>query len=109
ATGWVLAASGSLTEAVDTVLTEAKVARDRNQPTHELACLQAAVQWGAQSGLHEIAVRARQLADELALPLADAVAAHAEALCKGDGEGLLSASEAYEAIGDRAAAADAAA
>lgn len=109
ATGWVLAANGSLTEAVDTVVAEAKVARDRNQPTHELACLQAALQWGAQNGLHEIVVRTRQLADELALPLADAVAAHAESLCKGDGEGLLAASEAYEAIGDRAAAADAAA
>jgi DNA-binding CsgD family transcriptional regulator len=109
ATGWTLAASGSLTEAVDTVLAEAKVARDRNQPTHEVACLQAAVQWGAQSGLDEIAVRARELADQLKLPIADAVALHAESLQAGNGEGLLAASDAYQALGDKATAADAAA
>jgi DNA-binding CsgD family transcriptional regulator len=41
--------------------------------------------------------------------LADAVAAHAESLLSGDGEGLLAASDAYQAIGDRCTAADAAA
>ena len=45
----------------------------------------------------------------LSLPLADAVASHAEALSAGDGEGLLAASAAYRGIGDRVAAADAAA
>jgi DNA-binding NarL/FixJ family response regulator len=45
----------------------------------------------------------------LSLPLADAVALHAETLLAGDGEGLLAASAAYRRIGDRAAAADAAA
>ena len=108
-TGWTLAAGGSITEAIDTVLAEAKVARDRQQPTHELACLQAAVQWGVADGLTDIALRTAELADTLALPLANAVAAHAESLQSRNGEELLEVSKAYEAIGDRCAAADAAA
>jgi DNA-binding NarL/FixJ family response regulator len=55
------------------------------------------------------ATRARELAEALSLPLADAVAAHAGALLAGDGEGLLAAAAQYRGIGDRAAAADAAA
>ncbi|HEY5842071.1 MAG TPA: LuxR C-terminal-related transcriptional regulator, partial [Mycobacterium sp.] len=109
ATGWAQAAAGRLTDAVDTVLTEAAVARDRHQPTHELVCLQAAIQWGAGDRLAEVAARARALAGELDLPLAETVAAHAESLNNGDGEGLLAAAEAYQAIGDRCTAADAAA
>ena len=109
ATGWAQAAAGTLTDAVDTVLTEAEVARDRHQPTHELVCLQAAIQWGAGDRLAEVAARARALAGELDLPLAETVAAHAESLNNGDGEGLLAAAEAYQAIGDRCTAADAAA
>jgi DNA-binding CsgD family transcriptional regulator len=109
ATGWTLAAGGSLGEAIDTVMAEAKVARDRNQPTHEVACMQAALQWGVVDGLDDVVTRTRELADQLKLPLADAVAAHAESLRARRGEGLLEASRAYEAIGDRCTAADAAA
>lgn len=109
ASGWTLAAGGRLAEAVDTVLTEAVAARERDQPTHELSCLQAALQWGAVDQLTDIASRTRALADELKLPLADAVAAHAEALLAGNGDALLAASRAYEAVGDRCTAADAAA
>ncbi|CAN5209983.1 LuxR family transcriptional regulator [soil metagenome] len=109
AAGWVLAANGSLAEATTTVLEEAKIARHRGQPTHELACLQAAAQWGVEDVLPQVAARARELAAELSLPVADAVARHAESLLAGDGEGLLEASEAYRSIGDRATAADAAA
>lgn len=105
ATGWALAASGSLTEAIATVQAGAAEARDRGQPTHELALLQAAAQWGDASG----ATRARELADLLALPLANAVAGHTESLPTGNGDGLLDASAKYRAIGDRATAADAAA
>jgi DNA-binding CsgD family transcriptional regulator len=105
ATGWAMAASGRLGEAVASVQQAARVARDRGQPTHELACIQAAAQWGDASQ----AARARELAEALSLPLADAVALHAEALLAGDGEGLLAAAAAYRTIGDRAAAADAAA
>jgi DNA-binding CsgD family transcriptional regulator len=107
ATGWAMAASGRLTEAVAVVHEAGRLARDRGQPTHELACIQAAAQWGDASQ----AARARELARELggvkSLPLADAVAVHAEALSAGDGEGLLAASAKYRGIGDRAAAADA--
>jgi len=105
ATGWSLAANGCVNEAITTVQSAAQQARKRNQPTHELACLQVAAQWGDASG----AGRAREIADELGLPLAKAVARHAESLASNDGDGLLEASNAYEAIGDRATAADVAA
>lgn len=105
ATGWTLAARGSLTEAVATVRAAAEDARDRRQPTHELACLQAAAQWGDASD----AARARALADMLSLPLASAVARHVESLQADDGEGLLAASVEYRAIGDCNTAADVAA
>jgi len=103
--GWAMAASGRLSEAVARAQEAARLARDRGQPTHELACIQAAAQWGDASG----AARAGELAEALSLPLANAIALHAKALLGGDGEGLLAASAAYRGIGDRAAAADAAA
>jgi len=105
ATGWSLAANGCLSEATAEVRSAAAQARQRDQPTHELACLQVAAQWGDASG----AVRARELADELDLPLAKAVARHTESLAANDGEGLLAASSDYRGIGDRATAADVAA
>jgi DNA-binding NarL/FixJ family response regulator len=105
AAGWAMAASGNLTEAVASVQRAARLARDRGQPTHELACIQAVAQWGDVSQ----AARARELADALSLPLADAVALHAETLLATDGEGLLTASASYRRMGDRVAAADAAA
>jgi DNA-binding CsgD family transcriptional regulator len=98
--GFLSEAVGS--EAITIAQTAAKEARERNQPTHEIACLQAAAQWGDGSG----AARARELADELDLPLAKAVAKHTESLAADDGDGLLAASAEYEAIGDRATAAD---
>ncbi|WP_077101151.1 helix-turn-helix transcriptional regulator [Mycobacterium terramassiliense] len=103
--GWAMAASGRLSEAVASARQAAQLARDRGQPTHELACIQAAAQWGDASQ----AARARELAKALSLPLADAVALHADSLLTGDGEGLLAASAAYRRIGDLAAAADTAA
>jgi DNA-binding CsgD family transcriptional regulator len=105
ATGWTLAAKGLLSDAVATAHEAGKEARERDQPTHELACLQAAAQWGDASEAN----RARELADALSLPLADTIALHAQSLLTGDGEGLLAASSGYRSIGDRAAAADAAA
>lgn len=105
ATGWALAASGALTDAITAAQAGATEARDRGQPTHELALLQAAVQWGDVSG----ATRARELADLLRLPIADAVAGHAEALLAGSGDGLLDAAAKYRAIGDLVTSADAAA
>lgn len=105
ATGWTLAAAGCLGEAIATVHGAAQDARDRHQPTHELACWQAAAQWGDARG----AGRTRELAGLLSLPLADVVARHSEALCAGDGEELLAASVCYRTIGDRVAAADTAA
>jgi DNA-binding NarL/FixJ family response regulator len=105
ASGWALAASGYLTDAISIVHAAGDDARTRNQPTHELACLQVAAQWGDISG----ARRARELADQLLLPIADAVAHHTETLLAQDGDGLLAASADYRALGDRATAADVAA
>jgi DNA-binding CsgD family transcriptional regulator len=105
ASGWSLAAGGSLGDATEVVRQAAEVANTRDQPTHELACLQAAIQWGDVSA----AGRARELADRLRLPLADTVALHGESLRDGNGEGLLTASGQYAALGDRCTAADAAA
>jgi DNA-binding NarL/FixJ family response regulator len=105
ASGWALAASGCLTEAISIAHAAGEDARNRNQPTYELVCVQVAAQWGDTSG----ATRARELADELAFPIADAVARHTESLLADDGEGLLAASADYRALGDRVAAADAAA
>ena len=105
ASGWALASGGYLTDAVAAVREAAMQARERGQPTHELICLQVAAQWGDAS----MAARARKLADELSLPLADVVARHTEALAAKDGEGLLDASNGYRALGDKATAADAAA
>ena len=78
-------------------------AGQREQPTHELLCLQTAAQWGDTTG----AARARELADTLKLPLAQTVAGHIEALAADDGNGLLTAAEEYRALGDRATATDA--
>ena len=103
--GWAMAASGRLGKAVASAQQAALLARERGQPTHELACIQAAAQWGDASQV----ARARELVEALSLPLADAVALHAQALLAGDGEGLLEASAKYREIGDRVAAADAAA
>ncbi|HZU48512.1 MAG TPA: AAA family ATPase [Mycobacterium sp.] len=105
ATGWTLAAKGLLSDAIAAAHGAGIEARQRGQPTHELACLQAAAQWGDASDVN----RASELADALSLPLAETVALHARSLLTGDGEGLLTASSGYRAIGDRAAAADAAA
>ena len=105
ASGWALAASGYLTDAISIVGAAGREARTRNQPTHELQCLQVAAQWGDTSG----AIRARELAGRLSLPIADAVARHTEALLANDGQALLAASADYRALGDRAASADVAA
>ncbi|MDT5092868.1 MAG: hypothetical protein QOH60_2231 [Mycobacterium sp.] len=105
AKGWALAAAGSLSEAVAVVAAAAQDARDRDQPTHELVCFQAAAQWGDGSG----AVRARELADALDLPFSDIIARYTESLKSADGEGLLAVANDYRALGDRATAADVAA
>jgi ATP/maltotriose-dependent transcriptional regulator MalT len=109
ASGWTLASGGRLAEAIGTVLAEGEIARDRGQSTHELSCLQAALQWGAVEELPHIVSRTTELAQQLRLPIADVVSAHARAVASGDGEALLAASQAYETLGDRCTAADVAA
>jgi tetratricopeptide (TPR) repeat protein len=62
ATGWAQAANGYLSDAVTTVLGAAELARERGQPTHELACVQAAVQWGDASMAKRARARWRRAA-----------------------------------------------
>jgi DNA-binding NarL/FixJ family response regulator len=107
ATAWTMAAGGEIGTAIDTALAEAQVARERGQPTHEVACIQTALQFGVTDGLDEIATRARELADELKLPVAEAVAMHAAGLLGKDGELLLEAARTYASFGDRCTEADA--
>ncbi|CRZ17045.1 LuxR C-terminal-related transcriptional regulator [Mycolicibacterium neworleansense] len=103
AKGWTLAAGGALTDAVELVRAAGRAAAQREQPTHELQCLQTAAQWGDTAGL----ARSRELADTLRLPLAQTVARHIEALVADDGDQLLAVAAEYRAIGDRATATDA--
>lgn len=76
-TGWSQIANGSVGEALATVRAAATEARERNQPTHELACCHAAAQWGDSS----FSGRARDLADRLALRWRSPVPSSASAGC----------------------------
>jgi DNA-binding CsgD family transcriptional regulator len=105
AEAWVHAASGLPKRATSIALEAAADMRSQNRPAREVLCLQAAVQFGDSTA----ADRLTDLSSEVQGPRVDAAAAHADALRKRDGGGLLTASSAYEAFGDRVAAADAAA
>ena len=104
--GWAMAASGHLSEAVASAQQAALLARERGQPTHELACIQAAAQWGDASQAAR-ARRAGRRRCRCRWPMPSRCMRRR--LSAGDGEGLLAASAKYREIGDRVAAADAAA
>lgn len=102
---WTEAAGGQVTIARETALAAADLARHQHRPAKEALCLQTATQFGDTSTADRLA----ELAIVVGGPRASAAAAHATALAADDGSGLLAASKAYEAFGDRVAAADAAA
>lgn len=102
---WIEAADGSVSTARQQAWAAADLLREQGRPIRELWCLQTATQFGDATTARRLA----QLTSEVQGPRVVAAAAHADALAKGDGGALLSASRLYEDFGDRLAASDAAA
>ncbi|HEX2287111.1 MAG TPA: helix-turn-helix transcriptional regulator, partial [Mycobacterium sp.] len=105
AEAWVDAGDGVPTTAARTVTVAAERARSFGRPAREVLCLQTAAQFGDSSGADRLA----ELSSIVQGPRVGVASSHCAALCHGDGDGLLAASRAYEAFGDRVAAVDAAA
>lgn len=105
ATAWAKAAAGQVSAALTTLSDAAVLMRKAGRPARELWCLQTATQFGDT----RTAARLAEIAEKVQGPRASTAAAHAAALTEGDGPKLLSASRAYEAFGDKLAAADSAA
>lgn len=105
ASAWVAAARGRTSEAIQLAERGAEFARAHHQNTREIRCLQAALQFGAKPDTARLA----QLADLVGDPRSILVARWAQALAANDGDGLLEISGDLETMGDRIAAADAAA
>lgn len=102
---WVAAAQGAVSEAVHLATTAAEKAVALGQSAYEVLALQTAVRLGDHTGADRLA----ELATQVDGPRAPAAAAHAAALAAHDGDALHAASHRLEQMGDRLAAADAAA
>ena len=105
AAAWVAAARGHTSQARDLSKEAAEFARTHRQHVREVVCLQAAIQFGDQ----HTAARLAELVELVDCPRAGLVARWAAALADRDGDALLTVSHGLEAMGDRIAAADAAA
>jgi DNA-binding CsgD family transcriptional regulator len=106
AAAWVAAARGRTSEAQALAREATNFARAHGQHAREVVCLQAAIQFGER----HTAARLGELAALVDGPRAGLVARWAAALDEHDGgETLLALSHDLEAMGDRIAAADAAA
>lgn len=105
AESWVCAAEGAVSEAISIARGAAEKESELGRPAWEVVLLQTATQFGD----HSTTARLAELAARVEGPRAPAAAVHAAALADGKGDGLLDASRRYEELGDRIAAADAAA
>lgn len=105
AEAWVCAAEGACSEAISILRRAAQREVELDRPAWQVVLLQTATQFGD----HTTATGLAELATAVQGPRARAAAAHAAALARRDGDGLLAASRSYEAFGDRVAAADCAA
>ncbi len=105
ARAWVAASQGSTSEAVAAAHEAADLARRGASPAYEVLALQTALGYGD----HTVAGRLAELAQTVAGERAPTAARQAEALATADGDGLLAAADRWEELGDRLAAADAAA
>lgn len=105
AAAWVAAAKGRITEAVALARQAAAFARNRGQHAREVLSLQTAIQFGD----YRHGDRLAELSDLVDGPRAPIVLRWARAQADNDGEELLEVSGDLEAMGDRIAAADAAA
>lgn len=104
AEAWLAASQGTVSEARKHGLAAAKYARDHGQWAREVLALQAVAQFGDGT----VTGRLAQLAGTVEGPRAALAAQLAQALTEQDGTALDTVSDAYEAMGDRLAAADAA-
>ena len=105
ATAWVAAAQGHLTRARQLAVEAADTARTHHQFAREVMCRQAGVQFGDRRHRARLA----ELSELVEGPRVQAVSAWAAALANHDGAALVSVSADLELMGDRVAAADAAA
>ncbi len=105
AAAWVAAARGRVSEAITLVTQAADFARSHGQHAREVLCLQTAIQFGD----NQHGDRLTELAQLVEGPRARVVARWASAQTRNDGDGLLEVSDDLETMGDRIAAADAAA
>lgn len=105
AAAWVAAARGRMSEAITLVSEATEFARTRGQYAREVLCLQTALQFGD----NQHADRLAELGGLVEGPRALIVARWASARTASDGEALLEVSRDLETMGDRIAAADAAA
>jgi len=105
ATAWVMAAHGRTSQANALAREAAEFARTHGQHGREVVCLQAAIQFGDKLTADRLA----ELAEFVDGPRAGLAARWSAALADHDGDGLLTVSHDLEAMGDRIAAADAAA
>jgi DNA-binding NarL/FixJ family response regulator len=105
ATAWVAAARGRTSQACALAARAAEFACAHGQYAREVLCRQAAIQFGD----HQQARRLAELANLIEGPRAGLAARWANALAHDDGDALLEVSRDLEAMGDRIAAADAAA
>jgi DNA-binding CsgD family transcriptional regulator len=105
AAAWLLSARGLTSQARDLARKAADFARCKGQHAREVICLQVAVQFGDQ----HTGARLADLAELVDGPRPGLIARWAAALCDHGGDALLAVSYDLEAMGDRIAAADAAA
>ncbi|GAS96707.1 response regulator containing a CheY-like receiver domain and an HTH DNA-binding domain, precursor [Mycolicibacterium canariasense] len=105
ARAWVAAGQGVVSEAVGILAVAAKTAAANGQFAAEVMCLQLATQFGTP----EHADRLAELAGLTEGPRSGLAARFAAALRDGDAQELAAVSEDFEAMGDLAAAMDAAA
>ncbi|TWE27693.1 LuxR C-terminal-related transcriptional regulator [Prauserella muralis] len=102
---WVCAAEGATREAIAAARSAADCARDADAPAYEVLALNIGVCFGDR----DAGGRLGELVSRVQGPRAPTALAHAQALAEQDGAALLSVAGRYEAMGDRLAAADAAA
>ena len=105
AEAWVVAERGHLAQARAIATEAAEFARGHGQYAREVSCLQAAIQFGDTRHANRLVELARRVEG----PRIQLVARWATALADHDGLELSSVSDGLEAMGDRIAAADAAA
>ena len=105
ARAWVAAGQGAVSEAIGLLKSAAETAAVNERFAAEVVCLQTATQFGDRS----CEARLRELEGTVEGPRAGLAARFAGAMEKGDAAELAAVSEAFEEMGDRVAAVDAAA